>query len=51
VSGLRGLFGGRPPYSVVAFAAFAAGVFLVSLVVEGPHDRLLAGGLVLLIVT
>ena len=27
------------------------GVFLVALVVEGPHDRLLGGGLLLLIVT
>jgi hypothetical protein len=51
VSSLRGLLGGRPPYTVVGFAAFVAGVFLVSLVVEGPRDRLLAGGLVLLIVT
>ena len=51
MSALRGLLGARPPSTVVAFAAFAASVLLYSLVVEGPHGRLLGGGLVLLTVT
>ena len=41
----------RPPYTVVAYAAFVAIIFVVSLVREGPHERLVAGGLLLLIVT
>jgi hypothetical protein len=48
---MRGSSRRSPPNTVVAFAAFVAGVFLFSLVAEGPHDRLLAGGIVLLIVT
>jgi hypothetical protein len=48
---MRGLLGGRPPNTVVVLAAFVAGAFLFSLVAEEPHDRLLAGGIVLLIVT
>jgi hypothetical protein len=40
-----------PPYTVVAYAAFVAIIVVVALVREGPHERLIAGGLLLLIVT
>jgi membrane protein implicated in regulation of membrane protease activity len=45
------LLRGRPPYSVVAFAAFVAVIFVVALAREGPHQKLIGGGLVLLILT
>lgn len=41
----------RPPYTVVAYAAFVAIVFVVALILDGPHERLIAGGLLLLIAT
>jgi hypothetical protein len=39
------------PHTVVVFAAFVAVIFVVALVREGPHERLIAGGLLLLILT
>jgi hypothetical protein len=39
------------PYTVVVFAAFVAVIFMVALLREGPHERLIAGGLLLLILT
>jgi hypothetical protein len=39
------------PDTVVAYAVFVADIFVVSLIREGPHERLVTGGLLLLIVT
>jgi hypothetical protein len=39
------------PNTVVAYAVLVAVLFVVALVREGPHGRLVAGGLLLLIVT
>jgi hypothetical protein len=39
------------PHTVIVFAAFVAVIFVVALVREGPHERLIAGGLLLLILT
>jgi hypothetical protein len=39
----------RPPYTVVAYAAFAVLIVVVSLVREGPHQRFVYGALVLLV--
>ena len=41
----------RPPYTVLAFASLVTLIFLVSLVHEGPHERLIYGGLLLLAAT
>jgi hypothetical protein len=41
----------RPPYSVMAYAAFAVTIVVVSLSREGPHERLLGGALVLMLAT
>jgi hypothetical protein len=41
----------RPPYTVLAFASFVTLIFLVSLAREGPHERLIYGGLLLLAAT
>lgn len=41
----------RPPYTVVAYAAYVAIIFVVALVLEGPHERLIGGGLLLLLLT
>ena len=42
---------GRPPYTVVAFASFAATEVLIALVHEGANQRLVGGALVLLLAT
>ena len=41
----------RPPYTVVAFAAFAGTNVLIALVHEGPDQRLVGGALVLTLAT
>src|SRR5918994_6877644 len=41
----------RPPYTVVAFAAFAGTNVLIALVQEGPNQRLVGGALVLTVAT
>jgi hypothetical protein len=41
----------RPPYTVVAYAAFVAITLLVALVREGAQGRWVGGGLLLLIAT
>jgi hypothetical protein len=46
-----GLPTGRPPYTLVAFASFAASNVLIAVVWEGLSQRLVGGALVLVLAT